>query len=224
MRFHPAQALGSRAYHHISRIWYKSLVFHLAGVTHPNYAADILAFSLIVYLAVQWNQFQMPSLFRTIVRDATIYFLVIFTSHLVLELTLIFGRVWTFPFCSIFFSFAETFVAFNATTPWRVSNTGTYFLRSLTGSFSVEQWNRCVRLNIHSLRQQVGLISFIRYLPMMITRLMLSLKKASTSQEEAWSIGEPTMRFAEPRPVVVTSGEIHLDTFANESVGVQSRV
>ena len=59
----------------------------------------------------------------------------------------------------------------------------------------------------------------------MITRLMLSLKKAST-KEDAWSFGEPTMRtmrFAEPRRVVTTRDEVPLDTFATGSVGTRSR-
>jgi len=35
----------------------------------------------------------MPSILRTIVKDATVYFLVIFTSHFVLEMTLLLARV-----------------------------------------------------------------------------------------------------------------------------------
>jgi hypothetical protein len=41
----------------------------------------------------------------------------------------------------------------------------------------------------------------------MITRLMLSLKKAADSQEHAWTLGEPTtvipMRFAERQDVIM---------------------
>ena len=37
----------------------------------------------------------MPRLFRAIVQDSTVYFLVIFTTHFVLEMTLLFGRVST---------------------------------------------------------------------------------------------------------------------------------
>ena len=59
----------------------------------------------------------------------------------------------------------------------------------------------------------------LRYLPVMITRLLLSLKKANASQEHAWSLGEPathtTMRFAEGRGGASTRDEIHLDTFAS---------
>ena len=60
----------------------------------------------------------------------------------------------------------------------------------------------------------------------MITRLLLSLKKATASQEKGWSLGEPTthtsMRFAEGRGVA-TRDEISLDTFANTHEGTQSQ-
>ena len=37
--------------------------------------------------------FKVPMILRTIVKDATVYFLVIFTSHFVLGMTLLFARV-----------------------------------------------------------------------------------------------------------------------------------
>ena len=54
----------------------------------------------------------------------------------------------------------------------------------------------------------------------MITRLLLSLRKANASQEgAAWSLGEitthTTMRFAERRGGVTTRDEMPLDTFAD---------
>ena len=67
----------------------------------------------------------------------------------------------------------------------------------------------------------------LRFVPVMITRLMLSLKKAATPQEDGWSLGEPTthntMRFAERRGGVATRDEIPLDTFASTHEGTQSR-
>lgn len=36
---------------------------------------------------------KVPTIFGALVEDATLYFLVIFTSHLVLEMTILFGRV-----------------------------------------------------------------------------------------------------------------------------------
>ena len=62
----------------------------------------------------------------------------------------------------------------------------------------------------------------------MITRLLLSLKKASASQEYGWNLGETTVhttiRFAERRGGVSTGDEIRLDTvFARTDEGFQSR-
>ena len=67
------------------------------GDTRPDHPADVLAFSVIVYLVV-WsnvNHFPIPSLFETIARDATRYFLIIFASHLVVVMFLAFASVST---------------------------------------------------------------------------------------------------------------------------------
>jgi len=55
-----------------------------------NHPPDFLAFSIIVYRVVQSNtdRIPIPRLFKIIVQDATYYFLVIFTSHLVLMMFL----------------------------------------------------------------------------------------------------------------------------------------
>ncbi|KAF9645533.1 hypothetical protein BDM02DRAFT_3262853 [Thelephora ganbajun] len=133
---------------------------------------DLLAFSLTVYLAARSNIYKspIPSLLRTIAQDATLYFLVIFTSHLVLELTLLFAR----PTIRVLPAAGNTV-----------------------------------------------------YLPVMVTRLMLSLKKANASQEHAWSLGAPTVHtaiaFAECRGFADTGDEIHLDTYASGHEGTQSQ-
>jgi len=61
----------------------------------------------------------------------------------------------------------------------------------------------------------------------MITRLMLSLKKAGTSQEHEWSFGElsvhTTMGFAARRGGVATRDDIRLDTFASTLEGTRSQ-
>lgn len=56
---------------------------------------DFLAFSLIIFLAMRSRipGLRVPNILDIIAKDATRYFLVIFTSHLVFELTLSFGRV-----------------------------------------------------------------------------------------------------------------------------------
>ena len=65
--------------------------------------------------------------------------------------------------------------------------------------------------------EAIGSDPGLRYLPAMITRLMLSLKKAGTSEEHGWSLGEPsvqtTMRFARRQGGVLTRDDIRLDTF-----------
>ena len=79
----------------ISLVYGRKPSLPLVWGRNPHRLADFLAFLVIIYVAVEskvW-QFGIPSLFRTLAQDATRYFLVIFTSHLVLELTLIFGTV-----------------------------------------------------------------------------------------------------------------------------------
>ena len=53
----------------------------------------------------------------------------------------------------------------------------------------------------------------------MITRLLLSLKKAGRASQEGWSLGEPTthpgVRFAERRGDMTTRDEIDLVTFVS---------
>ena len=75
---------------------FSPFIDHL-GETHSDHHADLLAFSVIVYLVVRSKiiKVPVPSLLKTMVRDATHYFLVIFTSHLVLLMFLIFVSVST---------------------------------------------------------------------------------------------------------------------------------
>ena len=56
---------------------------------------DFLAFSLITFLALRWGagRLRIPTIMGTVAEDALWYFLVIFTSHFVLEMTLLLGRV-----------------------------------------------------------------------------------------------------------------------------------
>jgi len=76
--------------------------------------------------------------------------------------------------------------------------------------------------------ETIGSETRLSFLPVMITRLMLSLKKAATSQVNGWSFGEPTIhstiRFAERRGGVATRNEIRLDTFVSTHEGIQSPV
>jgi len=138
------------------------------GFTVMSLVYDLLAFSVIVYLVVQSNVNKVPTprLLKAIAQDATWYFLVIFTSHLVLVM---------------FLSFASP------------------GMKLLPASGNVV------------------------FLPVMITRLLLSLKKAVASQEYGWSLWESTthttMRFGERRGGVSMGDEICLDTFASKHEG-----
>lgn len=62
---------------------------------------------------------------------------------------------------------------------------------------------------------------------MMITRLLLSLKKIDASQEYVWSIGSPTVhtivRFAGRRGGIAARDKIRLDTSASAQERVESQ-
>ena len=66
-----------------------------SGPSADTSASDFLAFLLIILFARQSRVpgLKFSSLLDTIAKDATWYFLVIFTSHLVLVITLSLGRV-----------------------------------------------------------------------------------------------------------------------------------
>ena len=63
---------------------------------------DLLAFLIILRLAGRstYRRFGIPGLLGTILRDATKYFLVIFTAHLVLAMTILFARVSSMTCCA----------------------------------------------------------------------------------------------------------------------------
>jgi len=145
--------------------WYAQFTFPIMSLLY-----DLLAFSVIVYLVVRSNvkKVPIPSLLKIIARDATCYFLVIFTSHLV-------------------------FVMFQA-----FADSGLKLLPA-PGN--------------------------LVFLSVMVTRLLLSLRKAVDTQEYGWSFGEPSsVRFAECRGGLITKDEIiHLDIFSSTYEGIQSR-
>jgi len=133
----PAQRLPS-----IHLTAYQLCVFTRHRSVETAYTAisllyDFSAFVVIIVLAAKSGikGFRMPGILRTIVQDATVYFLVIFTSHFVLEMTLLVARP------------------------------------SL-------QLLPAVGNNV--------------YLPVMIGRLMLSLKKAADNSKVGWSLTDMT--------------------------------
>ena len=66
---------------------------------------DSLAFSVIIFLAVRSCRMtaglRIQTLLKTLAKGSTWYFIVIFTSHIAFEATLIFGRVSVIVLCSI---------------------------------------------------------------------------------------------------------------------------
>jgi len=103
MRFRWRSVFGNRIYRHSSPIRCKSSpVLHLEGEAYSDHPADFLAFLVIVYLVVRSNvkKAPIPSLLKKIARDATSYFLFIFTSHLVLVMFLLFADVRISSQCS----------------------------------------------------------------------------------------------------------------------------
>ena len=71
------------------------MVFISTDSCGDMYTPDFLAFSLIIFLTGKsgTSNIRGPTLLGTIAQDATWYFLVIFSSHFVLEMTLTLGRV-----------------------------------------------------------------------------------------------------------------------------------
>jgi len=93
------------------------------GESLTHCPVDFLAFFFVIYVTLRSNmwQFRISGLFRTVVCDTTHYFLVIFTSHLALELTLIFGTVRIISYFPPHL-LTETVIASNPTTPRIVSD------------------------------------------------------------------------------------------------------
>ena len=85
--------------------------FCLARETDIDCLLDLLAFLFIIHLALKSRSYRskLPNLLKIMAEDATLYFLVIFTSHFLLVVTLVFGSVRTSPHRFVF-SPADTFI------------------------------------------------------------------------------------------------------------------
>jgi hypothetical protein len=114
--------------------------FH-PGDIHSDDPADLLAFLVIVCIVVRSNANKIPisSLFKMIVQDATCYFLVIFTSHVVLVMFLIFADVSVSSQSSVFsLQPAYVFIGWNEGIACPVSDPKLLFLRAFTGFLSAQ--------------------------------------------------------------------------------------
>jgi len=220
MRFRGTRFPGNGDYRYIRHIRYETLpVPHPEAITYPDHPVDLLAFLVIIYLVVRSNVNKVPisRLLRTIVKDATLYFLVIFTSHLTFVMFLAFASVRR---SSQFFTFSprltHTPIAQLKINPCQVSEHQNAFPSFVHRKFlrAIVEVS-CMSRHIF-VSKKIESKSYLRFLPMMITRLLLSLKKAVATQEYGWNLGEPTahttIRFAERRGVA-RGDEIPLDIF-----------
>lgn len=94
MLLHQTSKGGNRLHNHLALLRSASseVIFHF---TPANAATDVLAFLVVLVLGVKsgLKDFKMPNILRMILEDSAIYFLVVFSTHLVLEMTLLFARV-----------------------------------------------------------------------------------------------------------------------------------
>lgn len=136
----------------------------------------------------------MPYILRVIVQEATVYFLIIFSSHFVLEMFLLFANVsisfgddrcgvekFSSRVCSSYrvreywgFTYQRTQLNFFSCSSI-ISGNSVCVLNDLGGC------SRGVLVHAHKTN------SAYRYLPVMINRLILSLKKAADTSEAGWS-------------------------------------
>jgi len=91
----PRHRKNEIAYTVVSLGYGKVFPIELIPFLNAHSLEDLLVFLVILHMAGLWKirRFGIPGLMGTILRDATKYFLVIFTSHFVLVMTLIFARV-----------------------------------------------------------------------------------------------------------------------------------
>ena len=89
---------GNRPHSHPALLWFASSEGLLYPSSLTGLPTDTAIFLVIVFIAAKSGikGYKVPRVLRTIVQDATVYFLVIFTSHFIFEMMLIFGRVSTF--------------------------------------------------------------------------------------------------------------------------------
>ena len=102
-----------------------------------------------------------------------------------------------------------------------MSDTRIHFLHFFTGSFSATVEMSCTSEYLFAAERDTP-EPYLRYLPVMVTRLLLSLRKVTASREYVWDFGNPTMDamdFAKHRGPMATNEDIRLDTFASTSEG-----
>jgi hypothetical protein len=160
--------------------------------------SDSLAFLLIMFLATRFKRrgLKVRTLMEAIAADAMRYFMVIFSAHLVLVLTLNLAPVRTAaPLSGLLPMSSDVLLFRNRSNFFQARKSHTSHAALTNSHYTFSPWQlaaflcKCyIRFTSHDL--QAG---FVRYLPVMISRIMLSLKKAADSQQKAWTLTEPTM-------------------------------
>ena len=178
---------------------------------------------------------KVRSLMGAIAADAMRYFMVIFSAHFVLVMTLNLGPVRT----TVLFSklrpiLSNTSLARNRFNSFQARKSRTSCLaRSYShDTFSSRQsavfrCKSCANLR-YTTHGQFPL--FFRYLPVMISRIMISLKKAADSQRKAWTLTDSTVAgpgfqsakfFGLRRDTNERQHDIPLDTYVESQLVVQ---
>ena len=89
------QRPGGHVYEPLPRLWCVRIILCLGWMVLTQRKSDFLAFTMVVFLVTRLKArgIKIQSLMETIAADAVLYFMVIFTSHFVLAMTLYFARV-----------------------------------------------------------------------------------------------------------------------------------
>ena len=157
---------------------------------------DFLVFSVIIFLAVRSCRMtaglRIRTLLETLAKDSTWYFIVIFTSHIAFEATLIFGRVSAIVPYSV--------AVFPNVRPFRKQSSSFRACKLLSTCLHNNRPHHVVRR--HNQRQCLVSPAFgahmlfkqptacPRFIPVMISRIVISLRKATDLQQNGWSFGE----------------------------------
>lgn len=167
-------------------------------------------FSLIIFLSrrSKIQGLEGPRILGVVADDATRYFLVIFTSHLVFEITVTLGRVSTiFLLCGYgWWHLMPITAGWDSSSSKLVSCWLSWVLLCSSPTLLWPVVFLCKFVLFHASLFNHLTTSF-RFLPVMISRIVLSLRKAVDPQRDAWPHAESprnsgtlcSMKFVRPR-------------------------
>ena len=189
-------------------------------------ASDFLAFSFILFFTRRSKvpELKVKTILDIIAEDATKYFLVIFTSHFVFVMTLNLGRVsenillLSMTLTGRFFRQRLSFFRARKLSPISPEN------KNSNHTFSpIQSAASSCMPSPHHLHLKQSLTFCLSYLPVMISRIMLSLKKAGRSPQSNWALVDRPSTYPDPRDASGFSdsrrmskakgGDVPLDTY-----------